>query len=567
MTRSRRTSRGSARRRPDAVTAYADAVVGAKVPAGKLVRLACERHLKDLEAARDRGLWFEPRSAEDTLEFFRFLTHSKGEWAGQPLELTPWQQFIVGTLFGWKRDDGTRRFRVAYNEVPRKNGKTTMAAGLGLKLFVADGEPGAEVYAAATKRDQARILWGEAKRMVKGSSALRSRVSVLTANLNIEMTSSKFEPLGADADTMDGLNPHGLLIDELHAHKTRSVVDVLETATGARRQPLQFEITTAGFDRHSVCWEHHDLSVKVLEGLIEDDSWFAYIATIDEGDDWRDPATWAKANPNLGVSLKIDDLQRKCRKAINAPAAQNAFRRLHLDEWTEVETLWLPMEDWDTCGEQFDEAMLEGRICYAGLDLSTKLDITAFVLVFPPEIGDERWHVLPRFWVPKANVHERVRRDRVPYDRWIAEGWIQATEGNVVDYDAVVRQVLDDGQRFKIREIGFDSWNAAHVATILQGHGFELVEMRQGTRTMSGPSKDLEAFVRSRRLNHGGNPVLRWMASNVVVRTDANENYMPCKAKSTGRIDGIVAAIMALGRALVQVDERSIYETRGVLVL
>jgi phage terminase large subunit-like protein len=285
--------------RDDPVTAYACAVSEDKVPANRLVRLACKRHLEDLASGRGRGLRVDPAAARHAIEFFGFLRHSKGEWAGQTFELAPWQGFIVGALFGWRREDGLRRFRTAYCAVPRKNGKSSTAAGIGLYLLVADGEQGAEVYSAATSRDQARIVFDEARRMVASSPALNRRVETLINNLHVAATNSRFMPLSSDSSTMDGLNVHGAIIDELHAHKTRNVVDVLDTATGARRQPLLFEITTAGYDRHSICFEHHDYSIKVLEGIVHDDASFAFIAGADDGDDWTDPEVWQKANPNL----------------------------------------------------------------------------------------------------------------------------------------------------------------------------------------------------------------------------------------------------------------------------
>ncbi len=322
----------------DPVTAYAQAVVDGDVPAGTYHRLACARHLRDRERQRRKAFpyRFDVARATQVIRFFAQLTHYKGEWAGQPLVLAPWQQFIVGSLFGWLRTaDNLRRFRVAYNEVPRKNGKSTMSAGIGIYLAFFDGEPGSETFCAATKRDQAKIIFTDAKRMVQRSPALKSRIGVFVGNLHRVETASKLEPLGADADSLDGLNPHGILIDELHAQKTRAVVDVLETATGARRQPLQFAITTAGYDRTSVCYQHHAYSVQVLEGTVTDDTWFAFIAAADEGDDWQQPATWAKANPNLGVSVKLDDLARQCHKAAHMPAEQNTFRRLQLNQWVE----------------------------------------------------------------------------------------------------------------------------------------------------------------------------------------------------------------------------------------
>ena len=408
--------------RDDPVTAYARSVTEGALPANRLVRLACERHLDDLSTGPGRGLRFDLSAARHAIDFFGFLRHSKGEWAGDTFTLAPWQAFIVGSLFGWRRDDGLRRFRTAYCAVPRKNGKSTTSAGIGLYLLVADDEQGAEVYSAATTRDQARIVFDEAKRMVASSPALRRRVEPLINNLHVAATASRFMPLSSDSSTMDGLNVHGAIIDELHAHKTRGVVDVLDTATGARRQPLLFEITTAGYDRHSICFEHHDYSSKVLEGVLQDDSWFAYIAAADEGDDWTDPEVWRKANPNFGISVKQDDLARKAEKAIALPGAQNAFRRMHLNEWTEQAERWIDMAAWDACRWPVDLEPLRGRPCFGGLDLSTTTDVTALAWVFPPDHDDGLWQVLSRYFVPEDNLRKRAERDRVPYDLWAAPG-------------------------------------------------------------------------------------------------------------------------------------------------
>lgn len=531
------------------VTTYAQQVLDGAIPAGRLVRLACERHLRDLETGHQRGLWFDNEAATRAIAFFGFLRHSKGEWAGRAFELSPWQEFVVGSVFGWKREDGTRRFRTAYNEVPRKNGKSTLSAGVGLYLAFFDNEPGAEVYAAATKRDQARIVWDEARRMVEATPQLRSRISVLTANLHSLATHSKFEPLGADADTLDGLNIHGAIVDELHAHRTRAIVDVLETATGSRRQPLIWYITTAGYDRTSVCWEHHDYSVKVLEGVIEDDRWFAYIATIDPGDDWRDPSAWAKANPNLGVSVKFDDLETKAARAEQVPGQQNAFRRLHLNEWTEQADRWLDMDVWDAGAVPVDPEALRGRPCFAGLDLSSTTDLTAFVAVFPDDDGG--YDVLCRFWCPAEGIRERARRDRVPYDVWAEQGYLTPTEGNVVDYDHIREEIREFAETYQVVEIPYDRWNATQLVTQLMSDGARMVPFGQGFASMAAPTAELERLIRGGKLRHGGHPILRWMASNVAVEQDPAGNLKPSKRRSTERIDGIVALIMAIGRAMV----------------
>jgi phage terminase large subunit-like protein len=345
---------------------------------------------------------------------------------------------------------------------------------------------------------------------------------------------------------MDGLNVHCAIIDELHAHKTRNVLDVLTTATGARRQPLIFVITTAGFDRNSVCWEQHDYSVKVLEGIIPDDTFFCYVAGIDEDDAWTDEAVWPKANPNLNVSVKAEDLRTKCQRAIEVPGQQNAFRRLHLNEWTEQANRWLDMAVWDENGQAFDLELLKGQDCYAGLDLSTTSDITALALWFPTQ-----QKALCYFWVPQEGVRQRSERDRVPYDVWEREGYIEATEGNVVDYDIIRVRVNELNQFYNIRELAIDRWNSTQLQTQLMGDGFTVVPFGQGFYSMTAPTKEMERLILERKLNHGGNPVLRWMASNVAVAQDAAGNLKIDKAKSTEKVDGMVALAMALGRAMV----------------
>lgn len=544
--------------------AYAAGVLDGSVVACQWVKLAVQRHLRDLQDGHERGIYFDPEVAQHALDFFGFLKHSKGEWAGQTVSLEPWQQWYLWVLFGWLREDGTRRFRTAYQEVARKNGKTTVAAGVGLYLFDADDEPGAEIYTAATKRDQARIAHSEATRMVKASPFLRRRIRSFKDNLNIPGTASKFEPLGRDSDSMDGLNVHGAIVDEVHAHKSRDTWDLLETATGARRQPLMFGITTAGFDRQSLCWELHDYAEKVLSGTVVDDTFFGAIYTIDEGDDWRDEAVWVKANPNLGVSKKLDDMRRLAQRAEEMPSALNSFLRLHLNVWTQSITKWLPADKWLECAVGVNADGLQGRQCYGGMDLSSTTDITALVWVFPPENEEDRYQVLARFFIPEERMRERSRRDRVPYESWVRQGYLIATPGEVVDYDYLIDQIDEDAQRFDVREIAFDPWGATSVQQELTDLGMTMVAVRQGFASLSGPSKELERLIVSGQLAHGGNPALTWMADNVVVREDPAGNIKPDKEKSTEKIDGVVALIMALDRAMRHGAQRSVYEERGL---
>ncbi len=555
----------------DPVTRHARDVVDGRVVTGRLVRLACERHLRDLETGWQRGLKWDPEAAQHAIDFFQFLKHYKGEWASQTVRLESWQQFRIGSVFGWKREDGVRRFRTAYNEVARKNGKTTEAAGIGLYMLDADGEPGAEIYAAATKKDQARIVWNDAARMVRKSKPLSQRIQVYPGkgNMNVEETASKFEPLGADEDTLDGLNVHCAIIDELHAHKTRAVWDVLETATGARRQPLIWAITTAGFDQTGICYELRTYSVEVLEGRVQDDTWFAYIATLDEGDDWQDESIWIKANPNLGVSVKLDDLRRLAQKAKTTPAAVNNFLTKRMNVWTQQATRWINLDRWDENGTDIIfEEKLAGRRCFGGLDLSSVSDITAWVMVFPRDEDPEAVDVLARFWCPEKRLTDDSNRYRDQYKAWARQGYLKVTPGDAIDYAFIKKQILEDAAKFQLVDLNVDRLFQAHqLAMELMDEGLTVVGMGQGFLSMAAPMQELERRLLARKIRHGGNPVLRWMAGNVAVKQDPAGNLKPDKAQSQGKIDGIVSLVMALDRAMRhEQPQRSVYEDRGILV-
>lgn len=540
-----------------------DNIIAGRIVACRWVRLMCERHRRDLAQGAERGLYFDEAAGHHVIDFFRFLRHSKGRWAGQVITLEPWQQAVLWIQFGWYRADGQRRFRLSYWEVARKNGKSTLAAGIGLYLMIGDGEPGAEVYSAATKRDQARITHAEATRMVKASPHLRKRITCFRDNLHIKDTATKFEPLGRDADSMDGLNVHGAIVDELHAHKSDEVWGALETATGSRQQPLMFAITTAGFNQLSFCFQLRDYALKVLEGIVEDDSFFAVVFTLDEKDDWTDEKNWIKANPNLGISVDLDDLRSKAKRAKDIPSALTHFLTKHLNIWTRAAEIWIAPEKWKACGGPLDMQALAGRRCYGGLDLSNTLDITAWVLVFPPTSEDDRYIVLPRFWVPEDAIRERSLNDRAPYEAWQKQGLIEATPGEVIDYEFIYAQVDRDAQTYDIAEIGYDRWGAAEVYLRLAAAGMTMIQIGQGFASMSPPMKELEKLIASKRLAHGDNPVLTWMASNMVAVRDPAGNIKPDKRRIREKIDGMVALIMALDRATRH--EPSAYEERGVL--
>lgn len=538
---------------------YIQQVLNGEVLVCEYVRLTVERHVKDLErsAGEDFPFYFDPAAAQRVIDFFQFCKHVEGEWAGQPLLLEPWQQFALWVPFGWKRkESGLRRYRKAYVEVSRKNGKSSWTAGLGLYFLVADNEPGAQVYSAATTRDQAKIIHTTASRMVRLSEELASHVQVYKNNLSIPETFSKFEPLSADYNTLDGLSPSAALIDEIHAHRDRGVLDVLETAFGARRQPMMWMITTAGINvTDSIALEFRNYGIRILKGIVDDETFFPLIYTLDDGDDWLDEGCWPKANPNLNVSVKLDEMRELALKAKEVPSSQNNFKTKRLNIWCSSRSRWVPVERWDECRDEFLPTDLYGRECYAGLDLSTTTDVTALSLVFPWE--NDTYRTLAFFWIPAENAHTRARRDRVPYPLWIEQGFIEATPGNVIDYDLVRKRINDLGELFPIKEIAADRWNATQILQQLEGDGFKLFAMGQGFASMTAPSKQLEALVLSKRIQHNGNPVLRWMFDNVSMKMDAAGNVKPDKEASAERIDGIVALIMAVDRASLRRPDRS----------
>lgn len=568
------------------VTAYCRGVLAGEIVVGRLVRLAVERYERDKREGEARGIWLDCDEGHFAIDFIECLRHSKGEWAGQPFVLEPWQAFIVWNLFAWKREDhqgrhkhaggGVRRFNVGFIKVGRKNGKSTLGAAIGHKLFVADNEAGAEVYTLATKLKQAKIVHEEAKRMVKRSPGLNNLVTVLRDNLSIDATDSKYEPLASDADTLDGLNVSGCVLDEVHAHPDRGLWDVIETATGARRQPLMVAITTAGLsvDPESIYFELREYSIKVLEGLVDDDTWFAVLYELDgkeydaegqeisAGDDWTDESCWVKANPNLHVSVRLDDLRRKAKKAVLTPAAAQSFRVKHLDEEVEGANAWLPVGLWDANSGDVDwygpeglrPEIIErwrGRDAWAAADLSSVSDLTGLVLAIPDDDGFV--DLVPFCWCPRDNAIGRQRDRRVPYLTWAEHRLLELTEGDSVDYDrirAVLRMVRDDWG-LEIREVTADPHNARYVLTKLaEEDDFEVTEHRQGFLSMNSPIKTTEKLLLDKRIRHGGHLPTAWCVSNVVVVQDAAGNQKFAKDKCREKIDLAVATVMAVGRAV-----------------
>lgn len=526
---------------------YARSVAAGNIAACSWVRLACQRQLQDLAREGWRYRFDEARAGR-VCRFIEFLPHIKGPLAGQRLHLEAWQCWILTTVFGWvDTATGKRRFRRAYVEVPRGNGKSALSSGIGLYMLAADGEGGAEVYSAATTRDQARIVFRDAQAMTRKVPDLASRLGMTVAahNIHVLRTASKFEALSAEGSSLDGLNIHCAVVDELHAHKTRAVYDVIETGTGKRPQSLLWVITTAGSDKSGVCYEQRTFVTKVLGGQVEDESQFGVIYSIDEGDDWTAPATWMKANPNWGVSVMPDVVGQLAAKAMQLPAAQSNFKTKHLDVWVNADSAWLPSGAWEKCA---DEGMaiedFEGEECVIALDLATKTDIAAKIYIFR---RDGKHYIFGRYYLPEAAVQDARN---AAYRGWEISGRLQVTPGDVTDFSVIESEVLEDASRYRVREVAYDPWQASDLAQRLQANGASVVEYRNTVANFSAPMKELAALVLQGKVRHDGCPVLTWMVSNVVCHTDAKENIYPRKERPENKIDGVVAAIMALGRIL-----------------
>lgn len=553
-------------------TAYARDVTKGKVPACQWVRLACERQLRDLKASRAKSYpyRFDRGEAARVCGFLEQLPHVKGPKAGQPLLLEPHQVFRWSTVFGWvEKRTGLRRFRRVYIEVPRKNGKSQELAGVGLYMLGADGEQGAEIYSGATTKDQAKIVWSTAHQQVRKTPDLRSELGIeALAHAIVQLeTTSKFVAVAADDGTLDGLNPHAALIDELHAHKTRGVYDVFETAMGARAQPLLLVITTAGTNRAGICYELRTYLTKVLLGTVADDRQFGVIYTIDDDDDWTDERSWIKANPNWGVSVMPEYVAQLATKAMQTPAAIPNFQTKHLNIWVNADQAWMDMRAWQRAADP--TLALEdfaGQPCIIGLDLASKVDLVAAYLIFRRPI-DEVFHYygFGRFYLPSARADEGGHGQ---YRGWALEGRLILTEGDVVDFQQIEDDLLADATKYQVREIPYDPWQAVQMAQNLERNGATPVELRPTVGNFSAPMKELDALVRQGRFHHDGCPAMSWMVSNVVCHVDAKDNIYPRKERPENKIDGVVAAITALNRWLAHQDEGpSVYEGRGILSL
>nr|DAX25056.1 MAG TPA: Large Terminase [Caudoviricetes sp.] len=544
---------------------YAEQVRSGEILVCEYVRLAVERYYADLDRALDRGRYFDKKAAMRAIHFIEKLKHTKGEWAGQRFRLEPWQQFVLWNIFGWKNADGTRRFRYAYIEIARKNGKTALSAGIGLYMLFADGESRPEVYSAATVKDQAKICFSDAVEIVKATD-LKNYLTPYRNSIVYELKGGTMKPLSSDYGTHDGLNPSCGIIDEFHAHKDSGMFDVIKSAFGARRQPLMFIITTAGFDKSGVCYAYRENVIKVLRGVNEDDSLFGIIYTLDDKSEWDDPKMWIKANPNLGVSLSADYLADQVKDAKNRPEAVRNVMTKNVDLWVDAERTWILDDVWLKCIGTTAPADLKGCACWGGLDLSNVSDITAYVLLFHE---NDRFQLLPHFWIPEEKMLEKIRKENINYDKWAAEGYVTVTPGNVIDYDFVEADILRIVADYDLRTSAYDRWNSSQTIIDLQNEGMACNPFGQGYGSMSAPTKEFEKLVLTGKIEHFGNPVLRWMLASTLVKTDPAGNIKPDKEKSTQKIDGIVAAIMALGEWMTAQadDESNPYENRGLLTL
>lgn len=513
---------------------------------------------------------YDKAKADRAVAFIQNLKHTKGKWDGKPFLLLPWQEQIVRDIFGIVRLDGKRQFRSAYIEIPKKNGKSELAAAIALYLLYGDGEASAEVYGCANDRNQASIVFDVAKRMVEKSPALlrRSKIAAATKRIVNYRNAGFYQVLSAETGTKHGLNISGLVFDEIHAQPNRKLYDVMTKGSGdAREQPLFFIITTAGTDKESICYELHTKALDIMNGRKIDHSFYPVIYGLSDEDDWNDETNWYKANPSLGYTISIDRVRDAYKDALDNPAEENVFKQLRLNIWTNSAVAWIPDHIYERGNLKIDFSALEGRDCYAGLDLSSTSDITAFVLVFPPRSESEKYIVLPFFWLPEETLELRCRRDHVLYDVWQRQGYINTTEGNVIHYGFIERFIERLGEKYHIIEIAYDRWNATQMVQNLEDMGFTMVPFGQGFKDMSPPSKELYKLLMEGNINHGGNPVLKWMAQNVVMRQDPAGNIKPDKERSVEKIDGIVALIMGLDRCIRSAPVTSVYDERGILFI
>ncbi len=518
---------------------------------------------------------FSEEKAKHAIQFIETLcSHTKGQWAGMRFTLLDWQKQMVWDLFGTVKEDGFRQYRTCYNEIPKKNGKSELAAAIALLMTCADGEVGGEVYSAAADKEQAGLVYAVAAQMVRQNSVLGNRLKVIDSRKRIVDYKSNtfYQVLSRETCSKHGINPSAIIFDELHAQPTRELWDVLVEGTDyARAQQLVLALTTAGvYDVNSICWEVRERARQIKEGIVADKSFLSVMFVADKDkDDWEDEKVWARVNPSIGHIFTLDKIREDYENVKQNPARLNNFLRFRLNIWVNQATRWLPMDFWDLGNIPVEKKELIKRACYGGLDLSSTTDLTCFCLVFPPDGPDIYWRFLCHFYVPEDTIVKRSKEDRVPYDIWAKQGLITATPGNVVDYAFIRRDIQNAAKIYDLREVAYDPWGAVKLATELDNDdGIPMVEHRQGYKSMSPPMKELYKLICAGVIAHGGNPVLRWCADNLAVEMDAAENVKPAKNKARERIDGIVAVAMGLSRAIVHGGhEKSVYEERGVISL
>lgn len=550
---------------------YAGDILRGVIPACKYVKQACQRFENDFSRQEEKNFnfFFDDEKATRVIKICEMFPHVKGKLSGENLSLEMWQKFIIGNFFGWcHKSTKKRRYRICYIEVPRGNGKTALSAPLGLYMLSLDGEGGAEVYSAATTRDQARLCFDTSRVMAKKRPKFIEAcgIDVRARNINQMSSNSKFEPLSAEGDTLDGLNIHFGIIDELHAHPKRDVYDVLETGIGKREQSALWCISTAGTNLSGICYEIRTYLTKVLSGVVDDPSFFGVIYTIDDDDDWTLPENWRKANPNWGISVEPEMITRLAQKAMQLPSAQNNFKTKHLNIWCQADQSWLDMTYWQKCA---DESLLisdfEGEKCFIGLDLASKIDIAAKVYIFVREIdGQEHYYLFSRFYLPMQAIFSGKNSQ---YQGWESSGKIFSTPGEVNDFDFIEQEIIDDCEKYNVIDVAYDPFQATQMAKHLDDQGIPVIQYNHTVSNMSEPMKQLEALIRSGKIHHDGCPVMTWMMSNVVCHTDVKDNIYPRKQREENKIDGAVAAIMAIGRTIFYQSQESVYETREPILL
>jgi len=509
--------------------------------------------------------YFDKEAASKAIGFIEtFCTHTKGELAGTPLLLEDWQKKIIGDLFGWKQENGLRKYRTALIQLPRKNGKTTLAASIICYVLFSEKERGNELYAAAGDRGQANILFSIVSNMVIQNKELSSRAKVFRNSITNESKGNFFQAISSDSKTKHGYSAGCVIMDELHVQPNRDLYDTLLTSTGARIEPLFISITTAGYNKNSIGWEVYNYAKQVQNKLIEDSSFYSAIYEADLEDDITDEEVWKKANPNYGISLRKEYMRRESQRAVDVPSYQNTFKRLMLNIWTDSQTAWIGAKEWELCEGEVDLQKLKNKECYLGLDLASTRDISALVLLFKE---DEKFIIVPYFFIPEENAKKRSERDKVDYVTWIRDNHIIATNGDVTDYNFIKQKILDLGKEYLIQSICYDRFNASQLVIDLQHEGVPMEPFGQGFVSMSAPSKQLEALILGQEIVHNGNPVLKWMIANTVMEEDAAGNIKASKKKSSEKIDGTVALVMALGSYMTEGGYNSIYDDRGLLML